>query len=221
MIDQESYINIHTHRPKENGAISIFNLKPANTIISDTQFISIGIHPWFIHELDINETIHHIENSISKKNILAIGECGLDKLIHVPMPEQEIIFIKQLKIAKENNKPAIIHCVKAFDELIRIKNERKITFPLIIHGFNNKKEIADQLIKNGFYLSLGHSLLSCNSNASKIIKHVPIEKLFFETDDADVSIKAIFEAAANYLQMDQLKLRAQIFKNFKNVFIHE
>jgi TatD DNase family protein len=219
--DRTIYIDIHTHHYIENDVIHILNLSPNNTTIPLDIFFSIGLHPWFINEKNINSELEYLRKNISNKNMLAIGECGLDKSIDIPLQIQESIFIEQLKIAEQNKKTIIIHCVKAFNEVIRIKNELKLSVPFIIHGFNNNKQILEQLLKNGFYISFGKALLNGNSNASKFISMVPLEKIFLETDDADISIKIIFEAAAKQLQIDTEKLKEQIYTNFNNVFIHE
>lgn len=216
-----SYIDIHTHHGFENDVIYLLNLPVDFQTIPIDKFFTIGVHPWFITEKNVKAQLHRISKLISHNNMLAIGECGLDKLIDVSYPSQERIFIEQLKIAEENKKPVIIHCVKAFDEVIKIKKEMKLSVPLIIHGFNNNKQIAQQLLKNGFYLSLGKELLKSNSNASKVISLIPLEKLFLETDDVNISIKTIFAAAASHLQIDIEVLKEQIYINFKKVFIHE
>ncbi|OFY82577.1 MAG: hypothetical protein A3F72_00385 [Bacteroidetes bacterium RIFCSPLOWO2_12_FULL_35_15] len=216
-----SYIDIHTHHGFENDVLYLLNLPVDFQTIPIDKFFTTGVHPWFITKKNVKAQLDLINKLIPNKNMLAIGECGLDKLIDVPYSSQERIFIEQLKIAEENKKPVIIHCVKAFDEVIKIKKEMKLSVPLIFHGFNNNKQIANQLLKNGFYISLGKALLKNNSNASKIISIIPLEKLFLETDDADISIKTIFTAAARYLQIDTEVLKEQIYINFKKVFKHE
>lgn len=216
-----SYIDIHTHHGFENDVIYLLNLPLNFQYLPTDNFFTIGLHPWFITEKNVKAQLDRISKLIPDKNMLAIGECGLDKLIDVSYSSQERIFIEQLKIAEENKKPVIIHCVKAFDEVIKIKKEMKLWVPLIFHGFNNNKQIANQLLKNGFYISLGKALLKSNSNASKIISIIPLEKLFLETDDANISIKTIFAAAAKHLKIDIEALKKQIYINFKNIFIHE
>ena len=115
----------------------------------------------------------------------------------------------------------IIHCVKAFDELIRIKKELNVRVPMIVHGYNNNKQIAAKLLENNFYFSFGKALLKEDSNASKIISTIPIGQLFLETDDTDIPIKSIFEKASHYLQMNEAALKEKIYLNFKRIFTNE
>ncbi len=212
------YINIHTHHhPDENDVISLLNITEDPALTPTNKWVSIGIHPWQKN----NAEIENIKKFARNTHVIAIGECGLDKLIDIDLKVQEEIFVQQLKIAVKEKKPVIIHCVKAFNELIRIKKENKITVPLLVHGFNNNDQIGKELIKNGFYLSFGKALLTKGSNASKIIKELPTDRIFLETDDADISIKRIFECAALILSINEDELRKMIYKNFKKVFTNE
>jgi TatD DNase family protein len=158
-----------------------------------------------------------IRKNANSKQVFAIGECGLDKLIDIPISKQEEIFIEQIKIAEKVKKPLIIHCVKAFEELIRIKKELKINIPLIVHGFNNKEQIAEQLIKNGFYISFGKALMIDDSNAQRIIQKIHNTKIFLETDDGDTSIKTIFEKASLLKHITIEDLKRMMIVNFKKL----
>jgi TatD DNase family protein len=216
-IKKTPYINIHTHLPSEEGAISIYNAGEDPEALKDHGFISIGIHPWYIRELNVVSAFDFMRKNAANEKVLFIGECGLDKLVEVPMPEQEKIFIAQIKIAEEVKKPLIIHCVKAFDELIRIKKEQKIKIPVIIHGFNNNEQIAAQLLSNGFYLSFGKALLKEDSNAQKVIQQTDSTNFFLETDDGNHSIKSIFDKASQLKNIPVDELKEQMYINFKNL----
>jgi len=215
------FTNIHTHTTAELNILSIKNSAKNLNSLPTSEFISIGIHPWYINEKSATEEINFIQNNAQNKNVLAIGECGLDKFATAEFSLQEIIFKEQLKIADQFQKPVIIHCVKAFDSLVRIKKEMNVNVPMIVHGFNNNEQIAKELIKNGFYLSFGKALLQENSNATKAIQLASIDSIFLETDDAVISIKAIFEAASSLLKIEERQLVQHIYSNFKRVFKHE
>ncbi|MDQ3048592.1 MAG: TatD family hydrolase [Bacteroidota bacterium] len=190
---------------------------PGSEIPSGT--ISVGLHPCYITS-KYQESLLHIQNLSKAEHVLAIGECGLDKICSIDPELQTKVFIAQIQLAEEIQKPLIIHCVKAFDQLIKILKEQNTTVPVIIHGFNNSSSIATSLLKQGFYLSFGKALLHSDSNASKAIRVSPPEKIFLETDDATISIKRIFEEAGTRLGMNSEELRLQIQSNFKKVFKH-
>lgn len=214
------YIDFHTHKSEnENNVISIKNIFPSeNNIIDKSNFrlFSTGLHPSFISseyekELAINK------NLIKDKGFVSVGEIGLDRLTKTDFKLQEEVFKTQVEIAQVINKPIIIHCVRAFPELIRILKQLKITVPVIFHGFNSNLQIAKELIKNGYYFSFGYDLLKPASNAAKTIKNIPREKIFLETDDKDVSIQEIYMKASELLDIQLDILLSQVHNNFKSV----
>lgn len=215
------YINIHSHHLGADGNITITNTHQFFERIIDSNIYSIGLHPWYLNTNTLNEDMSSLEKHAAMNNVIAIGECGLDKLCQTGWEVQKIAFIQQIQIAEKLKKPMIIHCVKAFNELIETKKELKVKTPMIVHGYNNNKHIAEQLLQHGFYYSFGKALLKADSNASTLIGTIPKERIFLETDDADISIKTIFDAAASRLQMNEDELKAIIYNNFKTVFQYE
>jgi TatD DNase family protein len=214
------YINIHTHAISLNDEFALIN---HNAEIRDDvprSYFSIGIHPWKINLQSEGEQLFAILKNLTNKHLFAIGECGLDKLIDTDLKEQEKIFMAQIRIAEEIKKPIIIHCVKAFEDLVRIKKEMKVSVPMIIHGYNNNQQIAEHLIKNNFYFSFGEALFKENSNASKVISIISKEKLFLETDDKPITIQEIYAKAAGLLNIDMEQLKEIVYGNFKRVFLN-
>ena len=88
---------------------------------------------------------------------------------------------------------------------------------MIVHGFNNKSQIAEQLLKHGFYLSLGAALLKADSNASKILPKIPLNQLFLETDDNNCTIQRIFTEASQILALPVTILQEKMRENFKKI----
>lgn len=217
-------INIHTHNPeKQDNQQIIYNLiipeteEALDTFPDETvpkSWLSAGIHPWYIAENNYNLQLKKLRQLAKYQEIKLIGECGLDRLKGSPLPLQEEIFIKQIRIAEEVKKPLIIHCVKCFNELISIKKIVRPKVPMIVHGFNNNLTIAQTLLEKGFYLSLGTAILQENSNAAQVLSQIPLEKLFLETDDKDISIAEIYEKASFILKMPIDKLEDVIFANY-------
>ena len=153
-----------------------------------------------------------------EQRCIAIGECGLDKLSKVDFDLQEEVFIEQIKLANSIKKPLIIHCVKAFNELINCLSLNDNQVPVIIHGFNNNENIARVLVNEGYYFSFGKALLSYESNAAKAIIQVGRKNFFLETDDADISIKYIYKKASELLRVDEEIVQQQLKANFERVF---
>jgi TatD DNase family protein len=210
-------LDIHSHQITPNTIYNLLIQDIRQFVRLENQWLSVGIHPWYIQ--DWQTQLIEIEAIANNKNVLAIGECGLDRLIKIPINEQVPIFEAQVQLAEQLNKPVVIHCVKAHNDLIAWKKQRKTTVPLIVHGFNNNRQILDQLLKNGFDISLGTALLNANSNASKSIRHIPINRLFLETDDSITPIEIVYQVAAQRLNCEIDILQKQISDNFADKFL--
>jgi len=181
-------------------------------------YYSYGLHPWYIEEATYRGYLQKLEIKAHEKRCIAIGECGLDKLCKTDFNLQKNAFTEQLKIANHYKKPLIIHCVKAFNELINCLNLNNNQVPVIIHGFNNNENIAKVLLDHGCVFSFGKALLGYDSNAAKAIKNIGRKNFFLETDDSEISIKYIYRKASEILGVDEEILKQQIQSNFETIF---
>ena len=120
-------------------------------------FYSVGVHPMKLAGLGEN-VFTGIEDTVRMEKVIAIGECGLDRRSPICMKTQEEILDVQVGLAEELRKPLIIHCVKAYSELIAVKKRTGSSVPWIIHGYNNNEQILRQLLDHGFYISVGAAL---------------------------------------------------------------
>jgi TatD DNase family protein len=211
------FFNLHTHNfTNSETVLELVNQYP-NEFDDIIPFYSIGIHPWRIVEDRIDEDLMVIESKLKEKNCLAIGECGLDKRIEIPLELQLKVFEKQLALAERYKKPVVIHCVAAFQELIEIKNRLQISVPMLIHGFSKNEQLAKQLINNGFYLSFGKYLLR-NPELETVFKSIPNNRFFLETDTIEEGIQTVYSLAAKYKNIAIEQLQEQIKSNFEAVF---
>ena len=213
------YIDIHTHNTENSASISIVNFSPEEAVNTNVKgFFSTGLHPWHIDENSIEKDIKLVEEAASSDEFVAIGEAGLDKFADCNIELQKEVFIEQVKISERLKKPLIIHCVRMFNELIRIKKELSPKQEWIVHGFNSNLQIAKELIKNGLYLSFGKALLNEGSNAIKVLPEIPINTIFLETDDSDIDIGTIYNSAASVLSIEEEELGKIIENNFNKIF---
>lgn len=209
--------NLHTHKFSNHpGCLELVNQYPQEFDAS-IPFYSIGIHPWYIVEDRMEADLAIIEDKIQTANCLAVGECGLDKRIEIPFSLQEQVFRKQLALAEKYQKPVVIHCVASFQELIAIKNDLKITVPMIIHGFSKNEQLAKQLVDNGFYLSFGKYLLR-NPELESVFKNIPDNRFFLETDTIEETIEEVYALASRYKTKNPEDLQEIVKQNFENVF---
>jgi TatD DNase family protein len=216
------FIDIHTHRfVSANDILAVENVFAADIpgmSKSNDRYFSAGLHPWHIDTLTIEKDLTNISEITPNPQILAIGEAGLDRICKVDFKMQEAVFTKQIELATTAGKPMIIHCVKAFPELVSLYLKSKSKTILIFHGFNNNLQIAGSLLKQGFYLSFGHALLNQKSNAYQVLSKIPDDRFFLETDDSGNSIEEIYAEAANIKRMSILEMKKIVFTNFENCF---
>ena len=213
------YINLHTHQFLDRyDILEVVNQYPNEFDVAIPHY-SIGIHPWHIVEDRLAEDLAIIENKLQFENCLALGECGLDKRIDIPFELQIAVFERQLMLAQKYQKPVIIHCVGAFEEVIEIKKRLNIEVPMIIHGFSKNEQTALQLIANGFYLSFGKYLLR-NPELESVFKTVPTDRFFLETDTIEEGIRDVYALASKYRNINIETLREMVMANFQKVFIH-
>lgn len=211
------FFNFHTHQyTNQPGVLELVNQYPRE-FDDVVPFYSIGIHPWYIEEDQIDIDLKIIEEKLQTENCLAIGECGLDKRIEIPLELQISVFEKQLALAEKYKKPVVIHCVAAFQELIAIKKKMKISVPMIVHGFSKNGQLAVQLIKEGFYISFGKYLLK-NPELKTVFQDIPNDFFFLETDTIDKNIQTIYDLASEYKNISINELKDIISCNFKRVF---
>lgn len=212
MID---YINIHTHKACEEG-ICLLNINSSEDLPSE-KFLSFGIHPWDVDKIDIVDHLDKLNNLCSEKKLIAIGEIGLDRAIKTNFEIQKEVFIKQIEIAEKFNLPVIIHCVRAWSDILAIRKIGKYTNTWIFHGFNGNLQTASQIIKSECCLSYGKALIS-SKKLQEVFTQIPEEFIFFETDDSDIKIEDIYQKGADLYDIEIDELKTIILDNYRKVF---
>lgn len=211
------FYNLHTHKFSNNPDVfELVNQYPWEFDEAIPNY-SIGIHPWYIDENRLETDLKVIEEKLQLSECLALGECGLDKRIDVPMTLQVDVFKKQIALAEKYQKPLVLHLVAAFDELIALKKQLNISTPIIIHGFSKSEQLAKQLIDNGFYLSFGKYLLR-NLELEAVFKYIPDDKFFLETDTIEETLEEVYQKAAFYKNISVEELKEQVEMNWRNIF---
>lgn len=201
------FLDFHHHQLSKTG---IYNLN-LNEEIPAGKF-SAGLHPKDITE-NWKSDFEKIKTISMSENCLAIGECGLDGIISINENLQSEIFKAHISWAEEIQKPIIIHCVRRFSQILRYKTAK---VPLVIHGFNKKENVAQELLDSGFHLSFGRATLE-NLSLQKIIKNFPIQRLFLETDDADFEIIKLYEKVSEIKSITLENLKNQMWENLDNI----
>ena len=210
------FINIHTHQSHIDNKefIEIYNIDVDNHVNVDvTFFYSIGIHPWECQKSKVKSSMVQWLNGST-----AIGECGIDRACGIDFDIQKDVFIKQIEISEQYNKPMIIHAVRSHSDIISIRKETKAKMPWIIHGFQGNEQIVNQYLRHNIHLSLGDVLFKNESRAAELLKIIPSERLFLETDVSERSIADVYEKASVLSGRSLDDLRSDIFNNFVKIF---
>ncbi|PZP50893.1 MAG: deoxyribonuclease [Pseudopedobacter saltans] len=210
------FYDCHTYRFNlSKDIVAIINYK-CNDKFEDGYTYSVGIHPWRVAEQNFDmKAFVEIESFSNISNVVAIGECGLDKIVG-NMELQIEIFKLHIDLANKLRKPLIVHCVQSFNLVATLLKSVKI--PVVIHGINNKIEHLKPLLELDCYFSFGKSLLKEKSIAKETVKYIAENRILFETDEDDISIKDVYKQAALLKNISFEKITLQVEQNFKNVF---
>jgi TatD DNase family protein len=209
-------INIHTHKQTTGSQRAIVSLHEHFEICAGNGQYSVGFHPWYLHANYLETHLSLLKKYSILPNVLAIGECGLDKVSTTDFQLQLGAFSLQIDWANEIKKPLIIHCVRAHNETLLLLRERRVNVPVIFHGFNKNAQIANQILDAGFYLSFGKSLMK--EEMEDVFKEVPMNRFFLETDNSVFSIEQIYTQAAKIKNSTVEMIEAQIETTASNIF---
>lgn len=176
----------------------------------DGLFYAAGIHPHWIEQqqwfqkdavgLLTGQTQEKIIALISKEvsqatgtgmsHCLAVGECGLDKMLNTPLELQQQLFSTHIEVANQLHKPLIIHCVRAHNELLSLLKKSKVNCGGIIHAFSGSYEVAQQYVALGFYLGVGGTITYERAQKTRTaVAKIPLEFLVLETDAPDMPLQ--------------------------------
>ncbi len=170
------------HRVINNGCEDESNKEVIELINKYPEFMygAIGIHP---EEVDnyTDKDLDFIREHLNDKNIVAIGEIGLDYHYTKDNKDKQIeLFERQLKIAEEYNIPVIVHSREATLDTIECLKKYKVKG--VIHSFSGSLETAKIYIKMGFLLGINGVITFKNCNLKEVIKEIDLKNIILETD---------------------------------------
>ena len=139
---------------------------------------AVGVHPHEIDWLEIDTLREYAKN----EKIVAIGEIGLDYHYDGYDREKQIsAFEKQLELAKELDKPVIIHSRDATQDTLEIL--RKYNPKGVVHCFSGSAETAKEIVDLGMYLGFTGVITFKNAKrAIEALSVTPLDRILCETD---------------------------------------
>ncbi|KAH1082961.1 hypothetical protein J1N35_022722 [Gossypium stocksii] len=148
-----------------------------------------GVHPWYVPQRSPN-WFTTLKEFFETTPSAAVGEIGLDKGSkgrEIDFNDQIEVFRQQLELAKELKKPASVHCVRAFGDLLHIVKDIG-PFPdgLLLHSYLGSAEMVPEFVKSGAYFSLSGYIMPMKvQKAKKMLKTIPSERILLESDAPD------------------------------------
>ncbi len=149
----------------------------------NTCFPMMGLHPTSVKS-NYKEELNKIEEQFLGSEFCAVGEIGIDLYWDTTFEkEQEIVFSRQIELAKRYDIPIVIHSRDSIDKIIRILFDMNLAgITGVFHCFSGNKEQADKIISLGFKLGIGGVLTFKNSGLDKVVEKIDLRHLLLETD---------------------------------------
>lgn len=144
-------------------------------------FSSCGVHPLYEEALDQALLLQYAQDD----KVVAVGETGLDFFYSPETKDKQMdSFRRQIQIAKQVNKPLIVHTRQAREETLNIlREEGAAQVGGVLHCFTESLEMAEAAMEMGFYISVSGIVTFKNSKALQaVIKAIPLDRLLVETD---------------------------------------
>ena len=142
---------------------------------------SLGIYPGDVDDVD-DELFNKFAQIYEDDNVDAIGEIGLDYHWNKENKDKQIdIFSRQVEIAKQLNKPIIVHSRDAIQDTYSVLRNNVVRG--VIHCYSDSAQMAKNFVKLGYYISISGTVTWKNAREPlEVIKTVPLDRLLIETD---------------------------------------
>jgi len=185
-------------------------------------FASCGIHPEYIKEISEKTKDDFLELvAENKEKFVAIGETGLDYWWTKEeewQKKQKELFIQLIEIAKDFDKPLIIHCREAFEDTIKIL-EQEDAKQVMLHMWGGHK-LLNRVLDNGYYISMNTIILR-SKGYRKVVRDCPLGRLMLETDSPWLAPKKLIEKVEARNDPTSIKVVAEKMADIKKISFEE
>ena len=155
----------------------------ATTALHEQIYVAPGIHPQAAGSFQ-KAHLDKLRQLLSHERAVAIGEVGLDRQLDVPWQQQEELFIAMVRLAREMEKPLLVHTRRSTERILELlQREGGDQVGGIFHAFSGSLETARKIMDLGFLLGVGGVVtLRTARRLPEVICEVPAEALVLETD---------------------------------------
>lgn len=148
-------------------------------------FLCASIHPEFVKEITAKEVDGYFERlKENKKELVAIGECGLDYFWVKESDwkeKQKELFIQHIELSKELKLPLVIHTRDAWEDVLKILEQEDVKKAMLHMWGSKDRDHLKRIIENNYFVSVG-PIISKSKERKKIVRDLPLENLMLETD---------------------------------------
>lgn len=213
-----TYFDSHTHQKYKEEDIAFirnaFHHLSYERLSALPYSFSVGIHPWDV-QANYHSAFDQIQNTATHPQCKAIGECGLDYFIKTDKSLQAEVFKMHITLAEQLQKPLIIHCVRAYHDLLPILKNTNI--PVVLHQYQSSLELTKTLKQSNLYFSFGKQLFRENFDV-ELLEIIPITQILLETDTMPMHIEEVYLKASSVLDIDFDELKNLVNTNAQRVF---
>lgn len=149
--------------------------------------LSFGLHPWYVGDRTSGwlDSLRRMLSEIPS----AVGEIGLDRALDpATFAEQEAVFLAQLHLANEFQRPVSIHCRRAWGRLMELLDDKG--WPacgFVLHSYSGSTELIAPLVRRGAFFSFSGAItFDHNRRGREAVAAVPLDRLLIETDAPDL-----------------------------------
>ncbi|RTE66937.1 TatD family deoxyribonuclease [Amphritea opalescens] len=160
---------------------------------------ALGLHPCFLQG-DHTDDLNTLEERLSQHlEVIAVGEIGLDLFIpNADLEAQLAVFRPQLVLAKQFDKPVLLHVRKAHDQVLKQLRQLKLARAGLVHGFSGSEQQASEYLKLGFKLGIGGAVTyERATKLRRLVAQLPLDSFVLETDSPDMPLFG-YQGQANY-----------------------
>ncbi|SDK71305.1 TatD DNase family protein [Salinimicrobium catena] len=146
-------------------------------------FLMAGLHPTHVKE-NYRDELALVKEQLESRKFYAVGETGIDLYWDKSTLEiQKGAFRAQIKMAKQNGLPIVIHCRDAFDEVFEVLEEEKAEDLFgIFHCFTGTFEQAKKALSYNMKLGIGGVVTFKNGKIDTFLDQIPLREIVLETD---------------------------------------
>ncbi len=153
---------------------------------------ALGLHPLYIAEHK-DSCLELLDSLLSQRsrNLVAVGEIGLDLYMKEPQFEQQQRLLKaQFALAKREALPVILHSRRSHDQLAAMLRQAKLPATGVVHGFAGSLSQAQAFIKLGFAIGVGGTISYERAQKTRhVMAELPLSSLLLETDAPDMPLQ--------------------------------